>query len=134
MLQIRGTGPKHRPEIHNHVSGDYRSSILRSVLAEAEGQHIYQYVGTVKSRTTPGIRTPLPFEVGKIYRSPCWQRSYKCVAVGSDQVFWESLNDSCIYFRTLLDGSDFNSGLARIDPEYSESPGTVEYYVDETGA
>jgi hypothetical protein len=137
MFQIRGSGPKHKPEIRSHLTDEYKNivekDIYKELFAEAEGQHIYQYVGTVKSRPVPGTRTPLPFEVGKLYKSPRWQRSYKCVAIGTDQVFWESLIESSITFRTLLDGSDFTSGVTTIDQEYSESPGTVEYFIDETG-
>jgi hypothetical protein len=135
-IQVRASGPIHRPEVLNHIHGDYRDSTptMARVLAESEGQHIYQYIGTVKSRATPGTKTQLPFEVGEIYKSPRWQRSYKCIAIGSDQVFWESLAATGYTFRTCLDGSDFNSGIATIEPEYSKSPGTVEYYVDETGA
>lgn len=143
MLQIRMTGDKTCPVFAGHSSPNgYESLLLRDdgyfSGKEGEaivGQHVFQYVGTIKKRKVPEVKTPLPFVVGQTYLMSNGLMRLECVAVLQDQVLFQRTTSEDFLYRTKPDGTSWREQLGKVEvtPEFSLVPAKTELYLDKTG-
>lgn len=94
-----------------------------------EGDHIYEYVGTITKVVKATKKIAKPFVVGQLYmiKNSSPTRRYKFCGIFEGRALWAKEAGTHSYYITNADGTAVSAGMIGFVPEYDEVADGFEY-------